>query len=336
MVRARLLLVALLLIGTAAAAPSRAPAAEWPAERQYLLAEPPTPLHLFPPASAVAEDTDGSLLLLLYWPVIRAYGDGSVSESPRTRLVRVAPDGSRAFVPLGPGSGGDEVLPLPDGSILFTRDDAIDRRRPDGSIVRVAGTGRPGAGASGDGGPATAADIGLVHGLTRFPDGSIVFGTDQHRVRRVAPDGTITTVAGTGEFGFGGDGGPATAAQLRFPSDTLPMPDGGFLIADTYNGRVRRVGADGIITTVAGVDKPEISDSFGDGGPASAAWRPTARSARSSGCRMCTAPAWVTSPGASPRRSRPWTRPARAASSSSSPASTCAPSTSPRATRGAR
>jgi hypothetical protein len=91
-------------------------------------------------------------------------------------------------------------------------------------------------------------------------------------VRRIAPDGTITTVAGNGEFGFGGDGGPATAAQLRTPSDVLPTPNGGFLIADTYNGRVRRVSPQGVISTVAGTDKgSDIFTSSGDGGPATAA-----------------------------------------------------------------
>ena len=82
-------------------------------------------------------------------------------------------------------------MPLPDGSILFSRWNAIDRRLPDGSIVRFAGTGRYSETTSGDGGPATAADIGTHSGfLTRFPDGSIVFGDgDGRRVRRVAPDG---------------------------------------------------------------------------------------------------------------------------------------------------
>lgn len=142
--------------------------------------------------------------MLVYWPVTRTSGDGSTSEQPRTRLVRIAPDGSRAFVPpfgeLEPGSRDtrinveDEILPLPDGSILFSQYNAIDRRRPNGSIARFAGTGRYSEHSSGDGGPATAADIGFAHGLSRFPDGSIVFG-DGSRVRRVAPDGVFTTVA---------------------------------------------------------------------------------------------------------------------------------------------
>lgn len=280
MARVRLLFAVILLVAANAAIVGSATAAEWPLKRQFVLVEPPPPLHLYPPASSVVEDRDGSLLVLVYWPVTRTTGDGSVTEWPRTRLVRIALDGSRSFVPpfgeLEPGSPDtrinvdDEILPLPDGSILFTRYNAIDRLAPDGSIVRFAGTGRYNEGSSGDGGPATAADIGFAHGLSRFQDGSIVFA-DGSRIRRVAPDGIITTIAGSGEFGFGGDGGPATAARLRGPSDVLPTADGGFLIADTYNGRVRQVNANGTISTVAGVDKADIFDSFGDGGPAAAA-----------------------------------------------------------------
>ena len=140
---------------------------------------------------------------------------------------------------------------------------------PDGSIVRFAGTGRYSEGPSGDGGPATAADIGFAHGLSRFPDGSIVFA-DGLRVRRVAPNGIITSIAGSGDGRFGGDGGPATAAGMR-PEDVLPTEDGGWLVADTYNGRVRRVSPQGVISTIAGTDTSDIFDSFGDGGPATAA-----------------------------------------------------------------
>ena len=198
--------------------------------------------------------------------------------------MRIDPDGSQAFLPpfgeLDPAGAfpearidAEEILLLPDKSILFSRWNAIDRRLPDGSIVRFAGTARYSETTSGDGGPATAADIGLTRGLTQFPDGSIVFG-DGQRVRRVALDGIITTIAGTSESEFGGDGGdggPATAAQLNGTGDVLPTEDGGFLIAETYNGRVRRVSADGVITTVAGTDKSDIFESFGDGGPATAA-----------------------------------------------------------------
>src|SRR4029079_143882 len=89
--------------------------------------------------------------------------------------------------------------------------------------------------------------------------------SNNHRIRRVSPSGTITTVAGTGQVGFSGDGGRATAADLDLPVDVAATRDGGFLIADYGNNRIRRVSAGGTITTVAGTGAEGFS---GDGGPA--------------------------------------------------------------------
>lgn len=135
------------------------------------------------------------------------------------------------------------------------------------SIATVAGTGQPGR--SGDGGPALAATINHPRGLTVLRDGSFVFAEPYNNtVRRVAVDGTISTIAGTGAAGFAGDGGPATAAQLDFVHGVASMPDGGFVLADMFNNRIRRVWPDGRITTVVGTG---AAASSGDGGPAAAA-----------------------------------------------------------------
>ena len=88
------------------------------------------------------------------------------------------------------------------------------------------------------------------------------------RIRRVSREGVITTVAGTGVNGFSGDAGPATAAELDSPHNVAVLPDGGFLIADTFNNRVRRVSPTSVITTVAGTGVAGFSD--GDGSAATA------------------------------------------------------------------
>src|SRR5690348_9630632 len=70
--------------------------------------------------------------------------------------------------------------------------------------------------------------------------------------QETATPGTITTVAGTGEEGFSGDGGPATQARLRLPWDVAVYPAGNILVADSDNNRMRRVSPDGMIATVVG------------------------------------------------------------------------------------
>lgn len=154
-----------------------------------------------------------------------------------------------------------------DGAVLVadTGNHRIRRVGPDGIVRTIAGTGE---GFHGDGGPATEADLSAPEGVAVMPDGAIlVADTGNHRVRRIAPDGTITTVAGSGAVGAGGDGGPATAAELSAPVAVTAAPGGGFLIADAGTGRVRRVDAGGMISTFAGT----TPGWGGDGGPATAA-----------------------------------------------------------------
>ncbi|ARV44886.1 hypothetical protein BCV50_07530 [Bacillus subtilis] len=157
-----------------------------------------------------------------------------------------------------------------DGSLYIadTENERIRRVGPDGIITTVAGTGVQGF--SGDGGPATQAQLGSPRGVAVGSDGSLyIVDAGNVRIRRVGPDGIITTVAGTGVSGFSGDGGPATQAQLSFPPGGVAVgSDGSLFIADTLNNRIRRVGPDGIITTVAGTGDFGFS---GDGGPAAQA-----------------------------------------------------------------
>ena len=100
-------------------------------------------------------------------------------------------------------------------------------------------------------------------------DGSVLIAdTDNARVRRVDSTGTIATVAGTGEYGSSGDGGPATSATLNTPASVAATPDGGFLIAELYGSRIRRVAANGVITRAAGRGGEGAGGYSGDGGPA--------------------------------------------------------------------
>jgi sugar lactone lactonase YvrE len=133
------------------------------------------------------------------------------------------------------------------------------------TITTVAGEGS--AGFSGDGGPAGAAALNAPLDVALDEAGTTLYIADtaNHRVRKVAPDGTITTVAGTGSPGFSGDGGLAAQAQLNAPSGVEVDQVGNLYIADTANHRVRKVATDGTITTVAGSD---AATEVGDDGPA--------------------------------------------------------------------
>ena len=135
-------------------------------------------------------------------------------------------------------------------------------------IATYAGTGV--AGFSGDGGPATAAQINDPFGLVRGPDGALWFCEySGMRIRKIARDGTITTVAGTGERGYAGDGGPALQASFNRPHELRFDAGGNVFIADMVNHAIRRIDArTGIITTVAGNGQKGYT---GDGGLAAAA-----------------------------------------------------------------
>ena len=109
-----------------------------------------------------------------------------------------------------------------------------------------------GGAASDEGGPAVAAQMGAIQGIAVDPHGNIYLSdTDHHRVRRVDLRGNVTTVAGTGAAGFGGDGGPAAAAQLNLPYGLAADAAGSVYIADLGNNRVRRIAPDGTISTAA-------------------------------------------------------------------------------------
>ena len=121
---------------------------------------------------------------------------------------------------------------------------------PDGIINTIAGTDT--SGYSGDGGPATSAQLDQPFGLAVDSAGNVyIADSNNHRVRRVSPNGIITTVAGTGEIGFSGDRGPATAAKLNMPTRIAVDGSGNLFIVETINARIRKVSG-GVIDTFAG------------------------------------------------------------------------------------
>ncbi len=162
----------------------------------------------------------------------------------------------------------------PDGSVYFSeRANHVVRRIWPNGIVRTIAGRRSAVGYAGDGGPAIDATLGAgLAGLAVGPDGSVYIADGynfpyggNHRVRKIDPNGIITTMAGNGVGGFGGEGGPATQASLKAPEDLAVGPDGSLYIADAYNFRIRRVSIDGRISTIAGTGV----DGYGtDGVPA--------------------------------------------------------------------
>lgn len=193
------------------------------------------------------------------------------------------PDGPQPMWDLQVGPDNSLYLLEPSAPNAGAR---VLRVTEDGQIQTIAGGGQPPDGL-GDGGPATEASLGLgvLGGLALGADGSLwVTHTDlievngspefHGRVRRVAPDGSITTFAGGGRPADGlGDGGPATAARLLMPVRLAVGPDGSVYISDAEQQRVRRVSPDGVITTVAGTgattstpaeDVPATEASFDD------------------------------------------------------------------------
>ena len=136
-----------------------------------------------------------------------------------------------------------------------------------GAISTFAGTGV--SGYSGDSGPASAAEMGYPESMCIDGSGNLYVADKWEAVvRKIDAAGMITTVAGTGTYGFGGDGGPATAAMLDNPSYVAVDGAGNLYICDWINSRVRKVNTAGIITTIAGNGSAVHS---GDGGPATAA-----------------------------------------------------------------
>ena len=202
-------------------------------------------------ASDLAFDSAGRLLFTdtIAGRVWRVNGDGS-----RTSIagrIRFEGDGGPAIDALLKSPRA--VAVHPDGTLFIgdTGNHRIRKVTRDGVISTVAGNGTPGV--AGDGGPAAAAQVAGPDHLVIDGRGNIYFSTDSsQKVRRIRPDGIIETVAGTGEYGSSGDGGPATNATLQSVRGLAVDARGRLFISDYTANRVRVVETDGTIRTYAG------------------------------------------------------------------------------------
>jgi sugar lactone lactonase YvrE len=151
--------------------------------------------------------------------------------------------------------------------IVFAVEGAIRKIAPTGIITTFAGNGFPGD--SGDSGPATAAQIHAPTDVSFDGIGNVfIADAGGRKIRKVNPSGIISTFAGDGTLGSGGDGGLATAAQFSYPNGIAFDNDGNAYVTDGDNNKVRKISPSGIISTFAGTGMASYS---GDNGPATAA-----------------------------------------------------------------
>jgi len=185
------------------------------------------------------------------------------------RIATIAGTGERAFSADGRATASPLVRPLAlaigrAGEIYIAEGNRIREVKNGGRITTFAGTGA--AGSSGDGAPAAQAQLNMPQGLAVDSVGNVyIADTLNNRVRRVDADGTITTVAGTGEAGYAGDGKSGREAKLNLPTGLAIGFSDALFIADTGNNVVRQLSQDGAIRTVAGAGEAGYR---GEAGPA--------------------------------------------------------------------
>src|ERR1041385_7888957 len=200
--------------------------------------------------TAIALDAQGSLYIAdSANQLVRKLSGGAITTVAGTGTPGYGGDG-------GPATSADLSSPVglaidPNGRVIIA-DTANQRiRRIDGTIDTIAGTGS--FGLSGEGGAANSAVLTNVYGIHIDAQGQLVIpDAFNDRVRRGKPDGTITTIAGAGTFGFSGEGGPATEAQLAHPFYVTHDLQGRIVFSDAFNYCIRRVETDGTITRIAG------------------------------------------------------------------------------------
>jgi sugar lactone lactonase YvrE len=218
------------------------------------------------------------------WGLARdAAGNFYIADYTNKRVRKVDPAGIiTTFAGNGTAVSGGDGGPAtaagingPTGIVVFGTDvyiaevQASKVRKVDASGIITTYAGNGTTGFSGDGGPATIANISTPNGLGVDNLGNIYI-PDQgtNHIRKVNTSGIISTIAGTGVAGYTGDGGPATLATMRLPNDVTVDAFGNVFFVDFLNNAIRKIDPSGIITTYAGTG---VAGYSGDGGPATAA-----------------------------------------------------------------
>ncbi len=191
-----------------------------------------------------------------------------VVETLSGRIRKISPDGAVITVLGGEGSDVDLKLPHrlaigPDGSLYLTDagNNRVVRFTPEGTVETVAGTGEPGH----TDGPAEEAQFNFPIGIAVARDGAIyVADSGNSKVRKISPEGVVTTVAGSGERGF--RDGEAAEAQFAGLNELALDNLGNIYVTDSANSRVRKISPEGVVTTVAGSGER----GFADGDPVKA------------------------------------------------------------------
>ncbi|WP_247235524.1 NHL repeat-containing protein [Telluribacter sp. SYSU D00476] len=224
--------------------------------------------------TAVAVDAAGNIFIVDHWNFrIRKIDskDGYISTLTGDGSDRSSGDGRAAAsagvsLPSGVAVDVSGNILLTDGGNMRARIRKVSIS--DGTIGTVAGSGD--SGPCGDGGAAVSACFINPTGITIDTKGNLyIVDQGNQRIRKINPEGVISTVAGNGQDGYSGDGGPATGASIRYPTEVAVDAAGNIYIADSFNNRIRKVDVStGIISTVAGNGNYKYS---GDGGPATSA-----------------------------------------------------------------